>query len=144
MDLLTLLERKNRCVSRMVAASAEFLSAQGEPDMELARLEALEKERSVVIKVVDLLDRKIAQAVLALEPRDRTPDLVARVEEADASLRNLLIEIEAQDARILAWIEAETGRVSDELRKTRKSGDTLSKFKSSWMGEPGGGVDWSV
>lgn len=136
MDVLGLLQSKNRCLNRFLKITERFLSAK-----DLSALPAFEQERESILKALDLYDRKITGVVMGLTDLERTPELSKQVEDALETKHFLVNQILALDEKIIARIEDEKSRLVREMNQTQKTRDTVNKFKSAWIPDSGDGID---
>lgn len=135
-ELMKLLRGKNRCLQRFLDSSAAFLSATDAGDF--TGLGALQARRESIIRAMDLFDRRIANSIARLPSGPARKEATRIVEPALAEGERLVTEILAIDDRILVRIAAERDRVAGEIAASRKTQSTLSKFKSSWVGQDSG------
>lgn len=139
MDVLTLMQSKNRCLQRLLDISTTFLVASEKGDF--SGLDDFELQRNAIIQALDLYDRKIAEVVAKLSAADRTPPLLSKIEETLAEKNRLIQSILTLDDRIIQAIEREKSRIQTELANSRKSQALMNKFKSSWVAESGEELD---
>jgi flagellar biosynthesis/type III secretory pathway chaperone len=138
MDVVTLLQSRNRCLQRFLKITKEFRASVENDDF--SGLDLFLSRRDAILKTLELYDRKITATVN--EFKLQTP-LEARqtvVERSRAILdaRELLIEeILRDDQEIMRKLDSEKLRLSNETGATRKIKNNLSKFKSAWVA-PGG------
>ncbi len=139
MDIIGLLESKNRCLEKYLRASKDFLEAP--QDDELSGIDALHKKRDAILKTLELYDRKISELVVHVTSEDRTPELSDRVRAALERKEVLVAEILKTDALLVDLIEDAKLKITAEIGRSRKSKAVLSKFKSTWVPESGEGLD---
>jgi hypothetical protein len=142
MDVLVLLESKNRCLQRFLSASSQFLANSGKGDF--SGLDAFQRQRDMTIQALELYDRKIATLISNLSPTSRTPELIERVTQTLSAKEKLLKDILSIDTQILICIEAEKTRISREIAGTRKNTELVGKFKSTWVSEAGEELDTNL
>lgn len=139
MDVLTLLQSKNRCLKKFLDLSADFLKSAEAGDFR--ELSSFETRRESTIKALELYDRKISEIVELLGPTDRTPELASQVQRELNLKESLIHEILAVDLKIIGKIEEEKNRILREVASTRKSKEAMSKFKSTWTKASGDELD---
>jgi hypothetical protein len=135
MEIVRLLESKNRCLKRFLELTEAFLVSARAGD--LTDLESFQTRREAILKTLSLYDQRITELVSSLEHVDRSSELVESVERALLEKDRLVHLIVATDDRIIELIEQERQRIALELTQSQKSHSTLKKFKSSWA--PGSG-----
>lgn len=141
-SLLKVINGKNRALKRFLDISTAFLGSAERGD--LSGLQGFQNRRDAVIRALDLYDRRISRGVSSLVPEDRTERLVREVREALERKDALVHEILAVDLRIISLIDREKNEILRQIATNRKQRDTLSKFKSAWMPEPGEELDGSL
>jgi hypothetical protein len=139
MDVLGLLQSKNRCLQRFLTLSEDFFSTIQNGD--LSTLEMFQTRRESTIKALDLYDRKITEVISQLLPTERTQALIDGVTRVLEEKDRLIHRILAADEKIILKIEDEKNRVQRELSSSQKSRDMLKRFKSSWVPESGEEID---
>jgi hypothetical protein len=140
MDVLSLLRSKNRCLSRFLEASKNFLT-EAQTQGVLPSLPDFELQRESILKAISLYDRKVTEAIPHISATDRTPELSKAVEQSLQEKDAILAEIVIADQQVLKLVEAEKNRVGRELAATNKSRNLAQKFKSSWVAEAGEEID---
>ncbi len=139
MDVLSLLESKNRCLQRFLDLSVSFLRMAEQGD--ITQLETFHERRETAIRTLDLYDRKISELVASLPTEGRTPQLVRQVELALAEKDSIVRQILITDEKVIRRIEEEKIKILQELTASEKSRATISKFKSTWVAQSGEGLD---
>jgi hypothetical protein len=140
MDVLALLRSKNRSLEGFLAISRAFLDSL-EAGSDLAGLDRFHAERDASLKTIDLYDRKISEAVNLMPTEVRTPELVEEVRAQLDRKESTIREILTLDLEIMARIENARNALIKDLSATRKSQETLGKFKSRWVPEAGEEID---
>jgi hypothetical protein len=136
MDVVKVLQSKNRCLKRLLELSDRFLT-----DGNLDQLAPFIAERDAIIKVLDLYDRKVTEAIRAIPLAERTPELVADVQMVLAEKDRLIQTIIAKDNELTLRIEERKRKLQEEMAATRKNHDMVGKFKSTWVAEAGEELD---
>jgi vacuolar-type H+-ATPase subunit I/STV1 len=155
MDVIKMLQSKNRCLQKLIDLSDRFLgdssihdaSAVAQTDFQAKfqeRLDAFVRERESILKVLDLYDGKVTEAIEALTPSQRTPELISQVEQVLQEKDRLIQTIIAKDDQLTLRIEARKTKLQEDLLSSRKSRDLAGKFKSTWVNEPGEGLDTTL
>jgi hypothetical protein len=139
MDVLSLLESKNRCLRRFLELSADFLRRAEQGD--LSELDPFQTRRETVLRTLDLFDRKITEVVAHLSPEQRTSQLVRQVELALAEKDDTVRQILIVDDKIIRRIEEEKTRIVRELASSEKSRSNIQRFKSTWVPTHGEELD---
>jgi hypothetical protein len=139
MDVVTLLRSKNRCLERFLELSEDFLRPAEQGD--LSALPSFEARREATLKAYQLFDRKASEAISALTPADRTPELVEAVSAALRRKEELVHRILDVDLRIISRIEQAKNDLLKELALSRRNQAAVGRFKSTWMPESGEGLD---
>lgn len=135
MDVLKLLQSKNRCLKKFYNLSAEFLVFAEKK--EFAGLDSFQAQRESIIKALELYDRKIAEEVAKLDQNCRTPGLVREVEMSLTERDVLVYDIIKIDSQIMNHIEEEKKNIQAEISANKKNQQTVSKFKSEWVNQSG-------
>lgn len=139
MDVVSLLESKNRCLSRFLQISEEFLLAADQGDF--SSLELFHQRRDQALKTIELYDRKIA---LVTERVPTPKERAAAAEQIRKILEirdDIVREILNTDERISARIEQEKTRITQELASSRQNQSKIGKFRSQWISESGEELD---
>lgn len=139
MDVLSLLENKNRSLERFLASSEEFFPLAEKGDF--TSLEAFHSRREAILRTLDLCDRKIAEVIALMPASERNPSLIQSVERALADKEAIIHKILAIDDKIMQKIEDEKNKVLKELNASQKNSAMMKKFKSNWVAESGEGLD---
>lgn len=142
MDVLSLLQSKNRCLQRFLALSLEFWEhwevAEG---AEIPDLSSFQRQRDAVIRALELYDRKISEVIGEMPAARRTPALIESVSQALDQKETIIRKILDVDLKIIGKIEESKNQLLKEMASSSKSMDTLRKFKSSWIAPSGEGLD---
>src|SRR4051812_13371944 len=113
MDVVDLLQSKQRCLHRFLRMSQVFLASAEQGD--LSDLETFEQEREVIIRALGMYDRKLTDWVRSLPLAERTPALSRSVQENLDVEAAIVRTILSTDERILACIEREKQRLTREI-----------------------------
>lgn len=139
MDVVSLLESKNRCLHRFLGLSADFLlSADGG---DFSRLEAFHKRRESTIKALELYDREVSSAIASLPASADRHAMADRIRAILDERDRIVREILNTDERIIARVEQEKARIAGELASSRKNQANINKFRSQWIPEAGEELD---
>ena len=145
MDVLALLRSKNRCLEQFLKASEEFRArsaAQSDALLDSSALEGFQNRRDDMLRAIDLYDRKIQDTVRTLpEYMKQVPALVEAVRSALERKEELVKKILHADLEIISRIEETKNQLLRDLQDTKKSKETLGKFKSTWMPKAGEELD---
>lgn len=139
MEVVKLLESKNRCLKRFLRVSADFLPCAELGDF--STLDGFELHRESSIKALELYDAKISETVHSLLPEQKTQALIFEIEARLREKEAIVSQIIELDQKIMRCIDAEKSRVGRELTQSRKSGEMVKKFKSAWVPEAGEELD---
>ena len=139
MSLIGLLRSKNRYLEKFREISREFEQQADAGDF--GGLERFQETRDKYLNAIARFDKQIETTVSAMPESERTDDLKKKVSILMLDRENLVHEILAIDLRLMGRIETEKSRILRELTGTRKSKETLGKFKSSWMTSSGEELD---
>jgi hypothetical protein len=139
MDVIKLFQSKNRCLGKFHEI-AVLLADQLESG-NFQTLKDAEAHREAIIKTMELYDRKIAEAITLLDPKDKTDSLKALIQKELDAKTDIIHKILKTENRIVVAIENEKVRIQKELAVTEKNKNTVKKFKSGWVNESGEGVD---
>lgn len=140
MDVLALLRSKNRCLEKFRDLSRDFLIDCARKD-EFSKIQLFQEKRDSTLKAMDLYDRKVTEAVEFISARERTPELADAVRSELARKDAFVQEILALDLEIISRIEDAKNRLLHEFAASRKSKESLSKFKSKWIPSSGEEID---
>lgn len=137
-EILILLQSKNRCLERLLDATSLFLSCplesliltDGSADLAppLAKYEA---ERNSVIKTLELHDRTINSLTAALTAEEKTPSFLNQVRNELLQNEKLITSVVNADEIVFKRIQDAQTQIAKLVNETRKTGDMLSKFKSA-------------
>jgi hypothetical protein len=147
MDVIKVLQSKNRCLEKLLELSNVFLAKENtEPSGEHfhSDLDAFIRERDAILKVLDLYDRKVTEVIRALPLSGRTPELISDVQTVLAEKDRLIQSIILKDNELTQHIEQRKRKLQEDLISSRKSHDLAGKFKSTWVSEPGEGFDTTL
>jgi len=139
MNVLKLLQSKNRCLEKFLKYSEEFLSQAEMGD--LSSINEFQNRREGALKAVLLFDRKITEIIEELSSDEKTNTLIESVKQALAAKDELIQSILITDQKIIAKIEEEKERLLKELSTSDKSMQMVKKFKSKWISESGEKLD---
>jgi hypothetical protein len=140
MDVIKVLQSKNRCLGKLLELSVAFLKKECTEHFH-EELENFIRDRDAILKVLDLYDRKVTEAVRALPLVERTPELISEVQLALNEKDRLIQSIILKDNEVTARIEERKRKLQEDLIATRRSHELAGKFKSTWVNEPGEGFD---
>lgn len=141
MDILGLLRSKNRCLSRFLEASFDFIKEAEKGDF--SPLDRFQEARASALKALELYDRKLNE-VASTPPSSSASghvDLTGAIEPLLAEKDRLLQQILAADEKVIALIEREKERVKGQIASSRKSQEMMKKFKSTWVSGSGEEID---
>ena len=148
-EVLSLLRSKNRCLEKLKSATARFLEHPLEaivvPVPGDDPLEKFDEERMSIVRAIELYDRKVDEILRNL-PRAsiKSENFVNEAREIMAEGQLLLAEVLATDETVFARIREAQNRVQKLGVDSRRSKETLSKFKSSWVTENGEEMDQTL
>jgi hypothetical protein len=142
MDVVSLLQNKNKCLRGFLELSAEYVGIAESGD--LSGIDAFSRKRDRMMSIIMMHDRKIVEATLALGAEERSPSLIQSLNLLMQQEQEILAFILAADERITACIENEKNRILRDLAAAEKSKDMAGKFKSGWMPSAGEGLDQTV
>ena len=138
-----LLRSKNRCLRTLLELSDEFVKATahgGFPTVDSA-LPTYQAQRDGIIKAIELYDRKLNEAIAALTPAARTPELIEKLRK-DVDLSDSLVRgILKKDEEINRRLNDAKLDLLRELTANERNKAIASKFKSGWIPEAGEGFD---
>ncbi len=138
-----MLQSKNRCLGKLLELSVAFLKKECTERFH-EDLEAFIGERDAILKVLDLYDRKVTEAVRSLPLAARTPELISQVQLALNEKDRLIQTIILKDNELTLRIEERKKKLQEDLIASRRSHDLAGKFKSTWVNEPGEGFDTTL
>lgn len=142
MDVVTLLQSRNRCLQRFLRITGEFRDTFARGDF--SALEPFHLRRARIIQALELYDQRISSFVhhlrahATLEEREVT---VRQIEPILEARERLIAEILKVDQTVINLLDMEKSRLSNEAGVTRKIKSHLNKFKSAWVIEAGDGLD---
>lgn len=139
MDVIRLLNSKNRCLERFLTVSDEFLTLVEAGDF--SKVEQFHKQRDRILRGFDLYDRKLSECIEKLPKLERTSELSRKAEQALAIKDALVRKIAAIDAQIIEKIEQEKTRLTKEMSASQRTNAAMKKFKSNWVQESGEELD---
>lgn len=143
MEVISLLQARNRCLQRILKITREFVFTlrAAADDTELRKLEPFLANRDRLVRGLALYDRKITQTIRKL-PSPETRKAVGN--EAGPLLEiwsKLVREILITDEDLFRRVETEKIRIAELLDFARRGQQNIGKFKSSWISEAGEGID---
>ncbi|MFL5812601.1 MAG: hypothetical protein ACJ763_03415 [Bdellovibrionia bacterium] len=147
MDVIKVLQSKNRCLEKLLELSNVFLakeSSEQSPENFHAELDSFIRERDAILKVLDLYDRKVTEVIRALPLSGRTPELISNVQAVLNEKDRLIQSIILKDNELTQRIEDRKRKLQEDLIASRKSHELAGKFKSTWVSEPGEGFDTTL
>ncbi len=139
MDVIALLQAKNRRLERFRDLSMEFAASAETGD--LSRLEDFERRRDKTFRAIEFFDVKISEVIAGLASEQRTSRLIEQVRQEMTKNEGLVREILLADQRVIVSIETEKLRITQEVNSSRKHREVVSKFKSTWVTESGEELD---
>jgi hypothetical protein len=142
-QIIKIMTSMNRCLERMLSLSLELIQ-KSEAQGCLPDLADFESQRDVILRAIDLYDRKITDVASNLPQSERTPELIQSITLAMNHKIEIVEKIVRADAEIAGKIELAQMNVLKELAQTRKSKEMLGKFKSTWINENGEEVDTTL
>lgn len=142
MEVIKLIESKNRCLEKYLLLTSQLLEDLEKNDY--STLNTIEVQRESVLKALDLYDRRINDELKNLSPDQKNSDLITQVNLLEQTRTQLIQDILDQDKKIISLIELEKIRLLKESNESEKSSQILKKFKSSWVPEPGEKLDGTV
>jgi len=139
MEVLKLLQSKNRCLSRFLDGSRSFLLLAEKGDF--SGLQLFQTQREATLKALELYDNKVSDLIENLPSADKTPALIEAVRKAEEQKTELIQSILLTDKKIISKIEEEKDRLQKQLSVTDKNAQLVKKFKSRWISESGEQLD---
>lgn len=140
MELLPLLRSRNQCLENFLDATCAFggdPSGQGFVD----ELALLESKREIILKALDLFERKITEVTEALLGNGDSGPVSMSIQSEILRREELILKIVQADAKIMQMISDESERISKEVTNIRKGKELISRFKSQWVPKSGEEVD---
>ena len=123
------MQSKNRCLNRFLDTSEKFLESAEQGD--LSELDGFQDRRDVILRAIDLYDRKIEQLIAGISSEQKTPEFLKNVKEIIFQKDKIILEIQRVDAKIIHYVMQERESVAREISASRKSRKIIGKFKSS-------------
>ncbi len=139
MDVLKLLQSKNRCLQKFLKCSEDFLAFSESGD--LTYIHKFQKQRNSIVKALLLYDIKISEIVKTLSENQKTTSLIDSIKKILIDKEDLVQTILITDQRIIVQIEKEKSRLLKELSTSDKSSQQVKKFRSKWISESGEKLD---
>lgn len=139
MDVMILLQAKNRCLKRFLDVSQDFFTEVQKGSLD--RLDSFQEKREVILKTLGLFDKRLFNVLSDFPETFLSDSLRASMNQAIQIGDETLERIRAIDAQILHAIREEAERIQNEIHSARKNKATLSKFKSRWVNESGTEMD---
>src|SRR5262245_37766983 len=124
MEVVKVLESKNRCLQRLLDLSVRFLQ-EGNFD----GIGDFVSKRDSILKALDLYDRKISEVISRIPFTDRTPALIAAVQATLSEKDRIIQAIILKDNEITNQIEERKKKLQEEMVASRKSREVVGKFK---------------
>lgn len=148
LEIVSLLQTKNRCLDRLMESTRSFLHAPLE-SLVIDRggldtpLSLYENERGAIIQTLELHDRRINLLIGEMSPLDKTPALMEAVRAELMQNEKLIISVFNADDIVFARIREAQSQITKLITENRKSKDILSKFKSGQLAT-GDGMDTTL
>ena len=139
MDVLKLLQSKNRCLLNFLNQSKKFLAAAETGS--LSGLQDFQNYRDATLKTLDLYDRKITDSISMLSISEKTAPFIRSVKDTQELKEELIRSILKTDQEIIEKIKEEKSRLLMELSASNKNNQMVKKFKSTWISESGEKLD---
>ncbi len=139
MEVISLLQSKNRCLKKFLSLSVLFLKSA--ENHNFSELESFEKKRESYIKAISLCDRRILDLANKIPKVKRSTEFVQKIQSINKEKEQLTHKIIETDDKILFYIENEKQNLIQNLNLSENSKNRLNKFKSSWVNESGEGID---
>jgi hypothetical protein len=143
MDVIKVLQSKNRCLEKLLELSIAFLAKENSEQYH-EELDSFIRERDSILKVLDLYDRKVTEVIRALPLSGRTPELISNVQAVLNEKDRLIQSIILKDNELTQRIEERKRKLQEDMIASRKSHELAGKFKSTWVSEPGEGFDTTL
>ncbi len=137
--LLTLLRSKNKCLEKYFSLSRAFLDEVREGH--LAGLTEFQDERDDLLRAMELFDKKVNELVEKFDAADRTKILISQVEDTLARKDHLVKEILDVDLKIISMIEVAKQNIMNDIKQSRRSKESVSRFKSEKTDSVGRALD---
>lgn len=142
MELKKLIKTKNKCLTTLLKVSQDFLFEVQTGKFE--NLDQFQKTRDRILKIIAHVDSKINRIVHKINA-DTISDVDRCVMRLDLEEKNLIVtEILRVDEKIMKAIENEISITLQRLSVEEKNKNTISKFKSEWINNPGKGLDQTL
>lgn len=138
-EILSVLRSKNQCLEQLVNHSTHFLKSAAEGNF--AELEAFMKQRFDALRGFELFRKKSVEMLEQIPVDQRTANAMKDVQDALDKKNHLINKIIELDETLMGLISKEKGRIAQELSQTQKSSQSIHKFKSNWISEPGESLD---
>lgn len=141
MDVIRLLRCENQCLERFLALSREFLLGAGTGDF--SKLESFLESRDRTLRAMGLFHRTLKRAA---PPGAVTvvPGVQAELAAIARERGELIDQVLKMDAEIVQRIESEQSLITEKLRESHRTHQSLAKFKSGWVGEAGRELDQTL
>jgi NhaP-type Na+/H+ and K+/H+ antiporter len=139
MEVLSLLENKNRCLQRFLEVSTHFLGEAQAGDF--AHLISFQSKRARILKTIELYDRKIDESAALARVTRPDETTIASIRALIQQSETLVAEILRQDDQILLTIEKQKNQLIADLQSTAKSQSQIARFKSHWVPPAGEELD---
>ena len=148
MDVLSLMNSKNRVLDRLLQETEDFLKSHpdSKSDIELYKIEKLQKKRSHYFRLLELHDEKIIDWIEQSKGSSKTEDRshYSTFRELTQISRSKLLELQGIDQILFGLIEEQALRVKEEAKSAVKSKDFLHSFRNSSKHSRGGSLDETI
>lgn len=122
------LTSKQKCLERFRDLSLECAQKLSQGDF--GGLKEFLEERDVILKAVDLFDRKLQEALVVITEAPDQEAFKRDTHNKQIQLLQLVEEIRGLDTVLLEKIEQESVRVQEEVAAATRAKDALGRFKS--------------
>ncbi len=146
MDVVELIQTRNRCLSKIHHISLNYLAAEvpERAEQALQVFESFQRERDACCRVLELLDRKITESAQVLSSQKRNPTQIKSIEALSANGEKTIGEILKTDQKIFERVDLIKSKVQQEIVLSKKGQQVVGRFKSLWVQEPGSSWDGSA
>ncbi|MCM2276829.1 MAG: hypothetical protein NDJ89_01980 [Oligoflexia bacterium] len=143
MDVMHLLQSRNRCLGRLLDHCARFIAQAEQGDF--TGLDRFLARRDATVRAFGLYDRKLSSLlpdVAGTEPGEgERRALIARLAPVLAEREELVRSLLRLDERAFGLIEEEKNRLARELNGAHKTRTQLMKFRSERATDSGETLD---
>lgn len=139
MQLPELIQLQNKFLKEFLRESDQFLLDRDHHSLESFNL--FQQRTNQSLQAYEKLNQTIEIKIGKMTPEEKTPNLVESIRPLLQEKEDLIRSILTINSNLMVWMETEKKRLYETIQSSRKTQESMSKFRSRWVHSSGEHLD---